>query len=249
MCSNALNSTYSSTMFAWNPRPVQYKRIPGHCGLDRCLQIHLCFHYSNYRNLQLRWVSRDGLLPDFPLPVCLPLLFPRNQRALGLPTRLNPSLPFPFARLSLSQRRIRGCWMMRASATLSNSRSLLIEECTMARSSRVKPLRSSNMSDRCPSLRWDYWVHLNQECPATSSPRDILLHTFSVLSGQGPPGRQHGRNNYLDSCSVKGKNHSSHMTNQCVNATWSSVNDFKQITEANFLCRDDCVTAQSITDF
>ena len=25
----------------------------------------------------------------------------------------------------------------------------------------------------------NYWVHLNQECPATSSSRDILFHTFS----------------------------------------------------------------------
>ena len=43
--------------------------------------------------------------------------------------------------------------MTRASATLSKSRSLLIEACTITHSSRVKPLRSSSMSDRCPSLR------------------------------------------------------------------------------------------------
>ena len=37
--------------------------------------------------------------------------------------------------------------------------------------------------------------------------------------------------------------------NQRVNTMWSSVNKFAQIIEANFLCRDECVTTQSITDF
>ena len=42
--------------------------------------------------------------------------------------------------------------MIRVSAILSKSRSLFIEACTTTRSSRVKPLESSIMTDRCHSL-------------------------------------------------------------------------------------------------
>ena len=37
--------------------------------------------------------------------------------------------------------------------------------------------------------------------------------------------------------------------NQRVDSTWSSINNFARIIEANFLCRDECVATQSVTDF
>ena len=124
---------------------------------------------------------------------------------------------------------------MGASSTLSKSCSLPIEACTMTCSSRVKPLRPSSMSDRCPSLR----------CSAVQQSRRRETYCF-ILSpfcqDRGPLGRRYCRNNSLDPCSVKGKNHSPHVVDQRVDTTWSSVNNFAQIIEANCLCRDECFT-------
>ena len=39
------------------------------------------------------------------------------------------------------------------------------------------------------------------------------------------------------------------MTDQRVNTTRCSIDNFAQIVEANFLCRDECVTTQSVKDF
>ena len=54
----------------------------------------------------------------------------------------------------------------------------VIRACSSTRFFRLKPLRSSSMSDRCPSLRRITGVHLSQGCPATSSPRDMLFPNF-----------------------------------------------------------------------
>ena len=107
---------------------------------------------------------------------------------------------------------------MRASAKLSKSRALLIEACTMIRSSRVKPLRSS--------AETSHWVHLlNQECPATSSSRDTLFHTLSILSGQGSSWTAVQAEYFIGFVFSQRKNHSSHMLDQCDNATRSSINN------------------------
>ena len=42
--------------------------------------------------------------------------------------------------------------------------------------------------------------------------------------------------------------HSSHVVDQCVDTTWSSIDNFTQIIEASFLCRDECIATQSITE-
>ena len=95
----------------------------------------------------------------------------------------------------------------------------------------------------------NYFVHLTQESPTTSSSRDILFHALSISLDKGRPGQQYWRNDSLDSCLVEEENCTSHMTYQRVDTTRSSVNKFEQINEANFLCRNECVTTQSVTDF
>ena len=70
--------------------------------------------------------------------------------------------------------------MMRASATLSKSRSLLTEACTTTRSSR---LMSSNMSDRC--LHRDASLRpLGSRVSSNVGVARRLFHTFSILTGQ-----------------------------------------------------------------
>ena len=152
--------------------------------------------------------------------------FPRNQRAFGLSTSLDPSLPLPFARLwLLCQGRVRYC----------------LKPVPLTRSSCVKPLRCSKTC-LIGVLHWGVLPGPSE--PVMSSNVVAARHTASYFPHfvwtKGPPGRQYWRNNPWDSCSVKGK-HSSHMLNQCVNTTWSSVNIFTQIFEANFLCHDEGV--------
>ena len=94
-----------------------------------------------------------------------------------------------------------------------------------------------------------HWVHLNQECPATSSSRDILFHSLAILSRQLSSRTAVLAEKFCGFVFSQGKIHSSHVLNQRVNTAWSSVNNFPQIIEANFLCRDGCVTTQSVTNF
>ena len=94
----------------------------------------------------------------------------------------------------------------------------------------------------------NYWVHLHQECPTTSSSRDIL-HTLYILSGHGSSRTTPLADLFFGFVYSQREYHSSHMTNPRVDTTRSSVNNFAQIIEANFLCRDECVTTQSVTDF
>ena len=103
--------------------------------------------------------------------------------------------------------------MMIASAILSKSRALLIEACTMIRSSCVKPLRSSNMSDRSPSLRWitgSIWTRKIQQ----PRRRETYCFTLSPFC--------------LPLCllwirTMSRENHSTHVFTQCVNTLCSSA--------------------------
>ena len=96
--------------------------------------------------------------------------------------------------------------MMRASATVWKSRSLPNEACTtITHSSRIKPLRSSNMSDRCPSLRCitgSIWTKSVQRRRRRET--NCFISSPFCLD-RGPPGRQCWRNDSVDSCSVKWK--------------------------------------------
>ena len=89
--------------------------------------------------------------------------------------------------------------MTRASATLSKS-------CATIRSSRVKPLRSSNMSDRCHSLRWITGSICTRSIQQRRRRKTYCFMLSPFCLDKGPPGRQYWRNSSLVSRSDKGKN-------------------------------------------
>ena len=75
-----------------------------------------------------------------------------------------------------------------------------------------------------------HWVHFGSKVyNNVVVARHTVSYSHHFCLDRGLPRRQHWRNNSLDSCSVKGKTHSSQMLNQRVDTTRSSVNNFAQI--------------------
>ena len=90
---------------------------------------------------------------------------------------------------------------------------------------------------------------VKKKCPATSASRDVLFHTLShfvwtkFLLG-GNTGEI-----ILWTRAQSEEKHFVHVTDQRVDTAWSSIENFAQITYANYLCCDECITTQPIADF